>query len=69
MLEKKYDLPAAMPGLGVNPAFSDKDIASIAKYLRDSFGNQKSSVKNEMVTKVRVETKIRSQPYSAKDFN
>ena len=52
-----------MPGLGANPMFKDKDLAAIATFIRNHFGNKASVVKAEDFAKVRSATKSQAGPY------
>lgn len=60
---KKYNTPMPMPGLGANPMFKDKDLAAIATFVRNHFGNKASVVKPEDFAKVRSATKSQAGPY------
>lgn len=62
---KKYNTPMPMPGLGANPMFKDKDLAAIATFVRNHFGNKASVVKADDFAKVRAATKSQAGPYSS----
>ena len=61
---KKYNTPMPMPGLGANPMFKDKDLAAIATFVRNHFGNKASIVKPEDFSRVRSATKSQAGPYN-----
>lgn len=60
---KKYNTPMPMPGLGANPMFKDKDLAAIATFIRNHFGNKASVVTEADFKKVRAATKSQAGPY------
>ena len=64
---KHYKLPAMMPGLATNPMFKDEDLAAIATYIRNHFGNKSGAVKASEVAKVRKATEG-SAGFTEKDF-
>ena len=68
---KKWQTTAIMPGLAARVDISDNDLAAIATYIRNSWGN-KADTKREfsplVFTKVRKETKGRNMPYIEKDI-
>lgn len=66
---KAYDLPMVMPGLGQNNTFSDKDLANIATYIRNNWGNEASVITDEFVTEIRKKTMEQSVPYKASELS
>ena len=56
----------AMPTWG--GAFSDEQIASVASYIRKSWGNKAGAVTPEFVAKVRALTASRKTPWTAKEL-
>jgi mono/diheme cytochrome c family protein len=66
--KKKYNVPMPMPGLGANPMFKNKDIASIATFIRNYFGNKASAVQEADIAKVRAATKTQAGPYKPTDL-
>lgn len=63
---QKYTPQADMPGLAMNPAMTDANLADIATYIRHEWTNQAPQVKAEVVTKTRSETKDQAgRPYNA----
>ena len=60
-----------MPGYAGNPEISDEDLASIATYIRNTWGNTAdtgSHIAPSLFEKVRAETQGRETPYTANDF-
>ncbi|WDE95527.1 c-type cytochrome [Lentisphaera profundi] len=66
--KKKYNTPMPMPGLGANPMFKDKDIAGIATYIRNHFGNKSGAISEKTIQKVRMATKKQSTPYPVSEL-
>ncbi|EDM26597.1 hypothetical protein LNTAR_02277 [Lentisphaera araneosa HTCC2155] len=66
--KKKYNTPMPMPGLGANPMFKDKDLAAIATFIRNHFGNKSGAVQESLFKKVRQETKDQKTPYAVKEL-
>lgn len=66
--KKKYSTPMPMPGLGANPMFKDKDLAAIATFIRNHFGNKSGAVSESVFKKVRKDTSSRSTPYEVKEL-
>lgn len=66
---KAYTPAMVMPGLGANPGFKDDDLAAIATFIRNHWGNQASPVKPDLFQAVRARTSPRATPYNAKDLN
>ena len=66
--KKKYNTPMPMPGLGANPMFKDKDLAAIATFIRNHFGNKSGAVTESLFKKVRKETSARATPYAVKEL-
>jgi len=65
---KVYKTPMIMPGLGANASFKDSDLAAIATYIRNEWGNTAGVVKASVFKTVREQTKARNTPYNAKDL-
>lgn len=68
---KLWQTSAVMPGLAARPDISDRDLAAIATYIRNAWGNNAdtgSHVEPELIKKVRENTKDRQQPYKQEDF-
>ncbi|MCP8898953.1 PVC-type heme-binding CxxCH protein [Gilvimarinus xylanilyticus] len=66
-----YNPAAVMPGFAAREDISDKDLAAIAVFIRNSWGNSvkaDDSFTPEEIAQVRRETADRNQPYTAKDF-
>jgi mono/diheme cytochrome c family protein len=66
--KKKYNTPMPMPGLGANPSFKDKDLAAIATFIRNHFGNKSGAIKESLFAKVRKQTSTRATPYQVKEL-
>ena len=63
-----YQFPLVMPGLGANASFSEQDMADIATYIRNNWGNAAEAISAEDVKHVRSQTANRSQPYIATEL-
>ncbi|AWB68892.1 hypothetical protein C2869_02610 [Saccharobesus litoralis] len=66
-----WNTSMVMPGMANNPSMTDKDLAAIATYIRNSWGNAAdtgSEVKPEFFSQVRKKTAGQSVPYTQKDF-
>lgn len=64
-----YTPAADMPGLAANPAFTDQDIADIASYIRNEWGNAAAPVAAELVARQRELAKDRSaRPWTQKEL-
>lgn len=61
---QQYNLSMAPMGA----ALSDKDLADVLSYIRNSWGNKAPPVKVEQVKAVRAELGTRSQPYTAAEL-
>ncbi len=67
---RAYRFPSVMPGFGGKAGLEDQDLAFVATYVRNAWGNRGSLVRPEFVTKVRKQTKARGdRPYSPKDLS
>lgn len=63
---QKYTPQADMPGLAMNPAMTDDNLADIATYIRHEWTNKSPQVKGEVFTKTRAATKNQAgRPYNA----
>jgi len=63
---QKYTPQADMPGLAMNPAMTDENLADIATYIRHEWTNKSPQVKAELFTKTRAATKDQAgRPYNA----
>ena len=65
---KKYNPPLPMPGLGANPMFKDADLAAIATYIRNHYGNKASVVTESDVAAVRKATASKGNEYTAEEL-
>ena len=67
---KRYTLPAAMPGLSMNPTISDKDIADILTFVRHAWSNRSGPVKESFIQESRENTKKQGGvPYTEATLN
>ena len=48
--------------------FKDKDLAAIATFIRNHFGNKSGALQESLFKKVRKETAQRSTPYEVKEL-
>ncbi|GAA4313551.1 hypothetical protein GCM10023143_23890 [Compostibacter hankyongensis] len=68
---KLYKVPEVggeMPGIGSNDQLSDKDIAQIVSYIRNSWNNKAGMVTEADVKAVREKEKGRQEPFTMKDL-
>lgn len=66
-----WDTPAVMPGFAAREDISDKELAAIATYIRNSWGNAEGGEHGldvNAVTELRKATETRSGLYKASDF-
>ncbi|KAA9134231.1 c-type cytochrome [Marinihelvus fidelis] len=66
-----WNTAAVMPGYATNDAISDEDLAAMATYIRNSWGNAMDSgdaVTESDIEKVRAQTQGRVEPFRATDF-
>ena len=64
--KKEYNPPMVMPGLA--QAFKDRQLAAIATFIRNSWGNKSDAVKEKTVEEVRKSLKNRVLPFSAQEL-
>ncbi|WP_027329286.1 PVC-type heme-binding CxxCH protein [Marinimicrobium agarilyticum] len=67
----EWSTPNVMPGFAARPDISDKELAAVATYIRNSWGNAEDTnggLEGSTVTEIREATEGRSEPYTAKDF-
>jgi mono/diheme cytochrome c family protein len=57
-----------MPGLGQNTSFTDDDLADLATYIRNDWGNKASAVSSKVFKDTRATTKNRTMLYSSKEL-
>jgi putative membrane-bound dehydrogenase-like protein len=68
---QQWNTSAVMPGFSSNKALKDKDLAAIATYIRNSWGNTLDTgaeLSSDVFTKVRGQTKTRTTPYVQKEL-
>lgn len=66
---KKYDLPAAMPGIGNNPSISDEDIKNIGNYIRNAFTTVPQSLTAKTIDSIRRSKRSLDKMYTLKELN
>ncbi len=65
---QRYDMNLVMPGLKDNTQLSDKDIADILVFVRNSFSFESTDIREEMVRKIRAETAGRTEMYTEEEL-
>src|SRR5690606_10264950 len=68
---QEWNTPGVMPGFAVRPDISDKELAAVATYIRNRWGNAEDTgggLEETTVSEIREATKLRSTPYTAEDF-
>lgn len=63
-----YEMNAVMPGIKDNPALTDKDIADLLVFLRNSFSFSDTYVSEEQVAKWREATKDREKLFTEEEL-
>ncbi|WP_440876016.1 PVC-type heme-binding CxxCH protein [Thalassotalea sp. PLHSN55] len=69
---RKWRTTAVMPGSASRTDITDEDLAAIATYIRNSWGNAADiggEVSVDLIKKVRKETQDRTMPYTAQDID
>ena len=61
---KTFESPMVMPGFAENASFSDQDLADIATYIRNDWGNSARAIKPVLVQKVRSTTSNQTLPFT-----
>lgn len=65
---KKYAPPVVMPGLKDHPHLKDKDLAAIATYIRNAWGNRSKPVSDKAFASFRKKSEDRALPYTEKEL-
>lgn len=66
---EKFDPSMGVPPMiGFAPLLSDKEVAGVLTYVRNSFGNRASAIKPEQVNEIRQKTKGRVNFYTVKEI-
>ncbi len=68
---QEWNTPADMPGFAARQDISDRELAAVATYVRNSWGNAEDTggaLEEAAVVKIREATRTRSLPYTAEDF-
>lgn len=66
-----WNTPTVMPGFAARSDITNADLAAIATYIRNSWGNQfgdATGISEELFERILEQTKARSTPYTAQDF-
>lgn len=63
---KTYTPPLVMPGLGA--AFNDRQLAAIATYIRNSWGNKAAAVQEKSAKSLREDLKDQHEPFKAEEL-
>ena len=66
--ERSYQPTAVMPGLGENDSIDDEEIAAVASYIRNAWGNSAEIISAEEVAEVRQRIEARKLPYRAEEL-
>lgn len=69
--DEDWNTPAVMPGFAGREDISDKDLAGVATYIRNSWGNAEDTdgaLTEGAIAELREATETRSGPYTAEDF-
>jgi len=65
---KHYNPVMVMPGLGSNKTFDNYDLAAIATYIRNEWGNRADVVDSKLFKRVRQQSEGQTSVYSAKEL-
>ena len=67
-LYKEPEIQPMMPGLKENQEISDKDMAALLTYIRNSWGNSVTEVNDSTVSAVRKRSMDRTEPYTQEEL-
>jgi len=65
---KKYNPTMVMPGLSQNTDFTDENLAAVATYIRNDWGNTAKPISSKLFQETRAKTQAQAMPYSAKEL-
>ncbi len=68
---QEWNTPAVMPGFAARQDISNRELAAVATYIRNSWGNAEDTggaLEEVTVKAIRSATETRSGPYTAQDF-
>ncbi|MEJ7691877.1 c-type cytochrome [Daejeonella sp.] len=68
-LYKSPEINGEMPGIASNDEFSDRDIAQLLNYIRNSWSNKGDGIAPKDVTDIRNKFKGRQKPFTMDDLN
>ncbi len=63
-----YALPLAMPGFASNQTISDRDLADVMTFVRNSWGNRAAPVSIKVVRDARLQTEEREMPFTGPEL-
>lgn len=69
--DQQWNTPGVMPGFAARKDISDKELAAVATYIRNRWGNAEDTggaLEETTVVEIRRATEVRSTPYVAEDF-
>ena len=66
---KTYDIPEILPSMPSFSTLPDAEIAAIATYIRNAWGNQAAPVEGRQVTGIRFRTQGKIQPWKAGELD
>ena len=67
-LYKSPEVNGDMPGIGCNDEYSDKDIAGILNYIRNSWNNKGSKITEEDIMNTRKKYSGREKPFTMEEL-
>ncbi len=66
---KRYDIPDILPSMPSFSTLQNEDIAAIATYIRNSWGNSESQVESGSVGHIRFRTQGKIQPWNSRELD
>lgn len=66
---KMYDIPDILTNMPSFSTLQDKDIAAIATYIRNSWGNAASPIPSRVISGVRVRNQGKVTPWNAAELD
>jgi hypothetical protein len=69
VLEKTYDIPDILPNMPSFSTLQDPEIAAIATYIRNAWGNSAPPIKGGRVGGIRFRTQGKLQPWKASELD
>ncbi len=65
---KNYNLPAAMPGIGINTSVTDEEISAIGNYIRNAFTTSPQDLNPELVDSLRQTSRPLDKIFTTKEL-